>query len=275
MIETGQELKCPCRSGNQKLMFTYHEPPVGEIKFKFSSSNKYERKITRCGTCGHFLSKHDMDMSQLYSDDYVNSTYGQDGIIKAFNRINSLDPKKSDNVGRVDRILRFADTHFQEKADKPSVLDVGSGLCVFLNRIKLAGWNCVALDPDQRATKHAEEVVGIKAVCGDFLTVDKLEKYDVITFNKVLEHVREPIVFLEKAMEHLNMGGFIYLELPDGEGASKEGYGREEFFIDHHHIFSSASLCILATQAGLTVKELETLKEPSTKYTLRSFLVKN
>jgi len=94
----------------------------------------------------------------------------------------------------------------------------------------------------------------------------------VITFNKVLEHIVDPVKVLAKAKEHLNPQGFVYIELPDGEVASKEGKGREEFFIDHPHIFSEASVECLARRAGFNVRLLERLQEPSTKYTLYAFL---
>ena len=51
-----------------------------------------------------------------------------------------------------------------------------------------------------------------------------------------------------------------------------EGAGREEFFIDHHHMFSSDSLRIAAAKAGFDVLTLERLREPSTKFTVRAFL---
>ena len=54
----------------------------------------------------------------------------------------------------------------------------------------------------------------------------------------------EPLHLLERCRRDLAPGGFLYLELPDGEAAMEDvdGYGREEFFVEHHHIFSMASI---------------------------------
>lgn len=268
-------LQCPCKAEYFTNVFTYDAPPEGEIRFSFSASQKYYRELLRCNLCGHFVSVHEMDDSSLYSGDYVNSNYGDDGIRRAFERIISLDPTKSDNTGRVQRILEFANKHFTAVAlanRSPSVLDVGSGLCVFLHRMKEAGWDCTALDPDGRAANHALETVGVKAVCGDFMELRDLGRFDVVTFNKVLEHVKDPVTMLAKTAEHVREGGFVYVELPDGEAAVSDGPGREEFCIDHPHVFSGASLTMLAVRAGFTVHTLERLREPSTKYTLRAFL---
>ena len=101
---------------------------------------------------------------------------------------------------------------------------------------------------------------------------EQLGQFDVITFNKVLEHVEDPVTMLARATRHLNPKGFVYVEVPDGEAASVEGSEREEFFIEHHHVFSPASMAMTAERAGFRVEALERLREPSTKFTIRTFL---
>jgi hypothetical protein len=81
------------------------------------------------------------------------------------------------------------------------------------------------------------------------------------------------VSMLARSLQHLRQGGFVYIELPDGEAALVEGPERQEFFIDHWHVFSATSLAILATRAGFRLQALERLHEPSGKYTLRAFLV--
>src|SRR5262245_41199081 len=105
---------CPLCGGEHFVnVFTYHAAPEGETRFRFSSDCEYLRAVWRCGRCGHFLSVHNMDEGALYTADYVTSTYGEDRIGRAFERITALDPAKSDNVGRVHRILEFAQTHLK------------------------------------------------------------------------------------------------------------------------------------------------------------------
>ena len=270
MTKIDPPLGCPCAGERFEPVFRYTEPPAGEIKFAFSAQTGYRREILRCQTCGHFVSQHAMDTSGLYSGAYVNATYGDDnGLRRNFERIVNLDQTKSDNAGRVRRVLDFSAGWFGGKL--PSILDVGSGLCVFLHRLKQAGWDCTALDPDSRAAAHAREAVGVKAFCGDFFLIPDLGQFDVISFNKVLEHVADPVAMLRKAREHLDPRGFVYIELPDGEAAQSEGFGREEFFIDHPHVFSSASFANLIVRSGLSLQTLERVREPSTKFTLRAF----
>lgn len=268
-------LNCPCQGQHFTPEFIYTAPPEGETRFNLGQQS-YEREIWRCQLCQHFVSVHQMDLQSLYQQDYVNSTYGEDRFRQVFDRITSLPPEKSDNVGRVQRILEFADQQLTRPAQEnrvPTILDVGSGLCVFLHRLKTAGWLGTALDPDPRMVKHAQKTVGVQGICGDFMQLSDLGQFDVITFNKVLEHVADPVAMLHKSAQHLNPGGFVYVELPDGEGAATEGPGREEFFIEHLHVFSAASIVLLIERAGFELVELERLREPSSKYTLRAFAI--
>lgn len=268
--------KCICGCSDFFVAFSYDRPPEGETRFQFSSQAEYKREILRCRTCGHFLAAHRVDSAALYGGDYVSSNYGDDGgIRKSFERIMSLPPEKSDNVGRVRRIIEFAKKHFGDsyQNERRTILDVGSGLGVFIARMKEAGWQGTALDPDARAVSHAKEVVGVKAVLGDFMAAKNLGRFNVVTFNRVLEHVENPVAMLGKSRENVEENGFVYVEVPDGENAADEGAGREEFFIDHLHVFSASSLAILAAKAGFSLSLLERLREPSGKYTLYAFLL--
>jgi SAM-dependent methyltransferase len=264
-------LQCPCDRRFDEPAFKYDSPPSGETRFELGGQ-AYCRSYSRCGLCGHWYSDHKMDLANLYTGTYVESTYG-DRMRQTFDRILALPEEKSDNAARVARILGFAKSFFPLEK-KPTLLDVGSGLGIFPYRMKEAGWNCTALDPDPRAAAHSREVVGVQAITGNFMLIgpEQLGKFDVITFNKVLEHVEDPVAMLSKAPRHLNPNGCVYVEVPDGEAAAVEGPEREEFFIEHHHVFSTTSLTMMVSRAGFRVEVLMRLREPSTKYTICAFL---
>lgn len=254
-------LRCPCEGRFFEVAWVYDAPPEGETRFELS--RPYQREMRRCGACGHYVSKH--GLGDIYGSAYVDSTYGN-RIRDTYERIMALPEDESDNAGRARRVLEFAGP------GPRTALDVGSGLCVFLARLKQAGWRGTALDPDPRAAEHAREVVGVEAVCGDYLELDGLGRFDVVTFNKVLEHVEDPVGMLARSAEHVAEGGFVYVEVPDGPAAAGEGPGREEFFVEHLHVFSPASLALAAERAGLRLVRIERLREPSTKFTLCAFL---
>lgn len=270
----GATLACPCEPQLSRR-FLYEAPPEGETRFDLRGA-AYRREYWTCDVCGHFFSAHDIDLAGLYGADYVNSTYGE-RMRQVFERILALPPESSDNTGRVARILSHAEASLAAAPGRTprTLLDIGSGLAVFPFRMAQHGWRCTALDPDPRAAEHARTVAGLAAVTGDFMTIDpaSLGRFDAVTFNKVLEHVLAPVEMLRRALPCLAPGGFVYVEVPDGEAAGRDGPHREEFFIEHHHVFTAASLAMTAGRAGFAVATMERLREPSSKYTLRAFLV--
>ena len=113
------------------------------------------------------------------------------------------------------------------------------------------------------------------AVHGSVIEKSELGQFHLITFNKVLEHVDEPITILSNISHLLLPDGMVYVELPDGEGAEVEGKEREEFLLGHVHIFSAVSFSLLALRSKLTLLRMERLREPSGKYTLRGIMKPN
>jgi hypothetical protein len=141
-----------------------------------------------------------------------------------------------------------------------------------LSRIKkVTGWSCTALDPDPRSCDHAISVVGVEAIRGNLLDIKPNSKYNIVTLNKVIEHSKYPIKMLEKAREFLDENGLMYIEVPDAESALRDSPNREEFTIDHPHVFSASSLALCIERAGLKLISIERVIEPSSKYTLRAF----
>lgn len=262
-------LGCPCAERHLVPAFAYTARPAGEIAFPLAGA--YQREYRRCALCEHWFSHHAMDISALYDGTYVDATYGA-GLRQTYDRIMALPAERSDNLGRVAAVRDFAERRFAGARPAPRLLDVGAGLGVFPARMKDAGWHCTALDPDPRAAAHARDTVGVAAVTGDFRALaGQLGAFDVVSFNKVLEHVEDPVAMLATSRPLVADGGFVYVELPD-VNAAIEGKGREEFFIEHHHVFSAASVSLLSTRAGFHLLALEALREPSGKYTLRAFL---
>jgi len=265
--------RCPISGLSEaRLIFSYDAPPEGEIGFSRPKNASYWREVWQFAGSDHYVSCHAMAVAADYDGDYVDATYGgREGMARTFARIIALPPERSDNAGRAKRVGAFAKAYLAGVA-RPRLLDVGAGLGVFPHAVKAMGWECVAIDPDARAVEHMNERVGVRAIQGDFMTVGLDERFDIVTFNKVLEHVPDPITMLKRAVRFLADGGFVYLELPDGEMAAREGAGREEFFIEHLHVFSFASIVMLANAAGFTPLLVERLREPSAKFTLRAVL---
>lgn len=261
-------IRCPVTGETSwRLLARFDAPPAGETDFGLRA---YRRELWQGTATGHIVNRHDMDLSALYAGDYWDRTYGADGVRRQFDRIMALPPERSDNRGRVAHVEGYWAA--AAPAAPRTLLDVGAGLAVFPAAMRAAGWSATALDPDPRAAAHAEEVAGVAGLAADFLTDPIDRRFGLVSFNKVLEHVADPVAMLARARDVLAPGGRVYVELPDGEAAIADSPAREEFFIEHYCAFSMASYALLAWRAGFRVETVERLVEPSGKYTLRGFL---
>ena len=83
--------------------------------------------------------------------------------------------------------------------------------------------------------------------------------------------LRSPYTMIKKAKKNLNKNGIIYIEVPDAVEASKKGKNREEFFIDHLHVFSKDSLYLLLKKASYKKINIGQILEPSGKFTIYAF----
>lgn len=268
--------RCPmCGCEDMHGHFVYTEPPPLEHHFDSVKAWQYHREVHRCARCGHYLEHLNADLSDLYKGDYAATIWGDAASMRAtFDKINALPPGRSDNLERVQYIREsLARLWPKERCDQaPRLLDVGSGLGVFPYRMRQNGWDCTAIDMDPALTRHVNQVVGIPTVVGDVTTIDGLGQFDLITFNKVLEHVADPVAILSGVRRLLKPGGYVYVELPDGEGAEIEGQEREEYLLGHIHVFSFASYALLGLRAGMSVVKCDRVREPSTKFTLRGLM---
>ena len=248
------------------------------MPFKLDSQ-KYYRKYLECKKCGHWFSFHNLNLENLYEEEYVNSTYGGfDGMKNKFEKIISLPLGKSDNLERVERINHFLGKK-NNKNFRGKLLDIGCGLGVFPYEMQKLGWEVTGSEKDDRTIKHLNREVGLKNIYKNFDEIKRFSfsNYDLITLNKVLEHVVDPINLLKEVSLFIKETGYIYIEVPDTENASRNGdpLQREEFYIEHHHGFTLTSLSQALDISGLKIESSERIFEPSGKYTLFCFCSKS
>ena len=274
-IKKNYEVKCKC-PGPQKdmknsiILYSYTKPPKNEPDYGIS---RYKREIFKCNICNHYRALHNIDTKKFYSENYSVISHGSN-IEEKFEKILSLK-KKSDNYFRVKRFLDFFKNSLNRKI---KLLDVGSGLCVFLYAIsKKVSWNIQGIEPDLNFVNFARKKLKLNV---SRLTLEKnknKKKYDIISLNKVIEHVKNPILFLKKINKMLKKNGYIYIEVPDGESASqhKDAKNRQEFYVDHLHVFSLKSLANCTKFANFKLLKIDKICEQSGKLTLYAFAKKN
>lgn len=265
-----------CASEQVVLLEEITKKPTVETDYGITD-DAYYRQVFKCSNCGVFFNHHTLiDLKTFYLGTY-NHSINQNNFLGRFKRIINLPPEQSDNVGRVNRVVAFLQDHFENVADVKA-LDVGSGTCVFLHELKKYVNHTYCVDPDPTAVNHAKVEVGVSdAFQGGISDMDDSLKFDLITFNKVLEHVEDPIEQLNEAKNRLTDQGIIYVELPEGMKIYENGQiaQRAEFAVEHLTVFTDQSIRYLASEAGLQTLVSESITDPSGKYTIYSFLKKS
>lgn len=263
-----------CGSTDSVFIADIRQKPKDEIDFGIPPED-YRRFIYHCRSCSVYFEVHDEYITpEFYSGAYNEVTYHQ-RIFDNYQKIRSLPKERSDNKHRVERVANFIDMHLGLPRQQVRILDVGSGLCVFAAELKDMGFTCYCIDPDPTAIEHAIQNIKVDgAHTGTLEDFESEQKFHLISFNKVLEHIKEPIDTLKKAKDFLASRGIVYVELPDGDGALKYGdfIDREEFYLGHFTIFNKASFNYLAQTAGFDCLEVECIHEPSDKYSIYGFL---
>jgi len=261
-----------CGSTELLDLLTIDRKPDYETDYHISP-DQYHRKIYQCTSCHAYINFHNLLDEDFYSGEY-NRAIVSGTIEKRFYKIISLPESSSDNKQRVKRVVSFMD-QIMPPTKRLWVLDIGSGTCVFPYEMKLKGYYTSCIDPDESAIRHAKNNVRVDhAHHGDIFNFRSECKYDLITFNKVLEHLKDPANHLKEASRYLNSKGIIYIELPEGDRIVNNNRIREraEFAIEHYTIFNRSSIRKLADNCNMKIIKDEVITDPSGKYTIFAFL---
>jgi SAM-dependent methyltransferase len=258
-----------CGSSEAQLCATIASRPAGEVDYHIPP-DRYYRRIFRCHRCGVFFNDHSCLPASFYEGAYNEASYGS-RFLARYEAVMALPAERSDNKQRAARLHAFLQSRGRIP-ERTRVLDIGAGLCVFPAEMLRHGYRAYAIDPDPRVVRHALEVVKVEhAWAGSVENLPANETFDLVTLNKVLEHVRRPLDGLKSARSAVSRPeGAVYVELPDGEAAAAaEGFvDRSEFYVEHLTAYGPQSIRWLVEHAGLRIVELSRLREPSGKYTI-------
>tara|TARA_B100000886_G_C20400576_1_gene482403 strand:+ start:757 stop:1575 length:819 start_codon:yes stop_codon:yes gene_type:complete len=264
VIKSKKSIKTSCFCINKKIIqniLRYNSKPLGETDFRIKKK-EYKRSYSKCNNCDHYFSNHNYDLEKLYRMNYSKLTYGsQQKIFYIFRKVLNLPKSKSDNKFRIKRVMKIVKKNFV-------CLDVGSGLGVFPYELKKNKIKVHCLEKDKNLNKHLKKMK-LDVVNNSIFLKKNSSKYDLITMNKIIEHIENPKLFLSKFLNILKKPGYLYIEVPSTSALkSKLGKRSEEFFIEHFHIFSKKSLKNLLNFINLKIIYVKDIKENSGKYTL-------
>jgi Methyltransferase domain len=238
----------------------------------------YQRAWRPCEACG--VAQNEQRMDDERALDALAAAYYEvdlgNNLRQKFDRVMSMPPEQSDNAGRVSRIKEFVRSHLASRPGRRHLLDIGAGLGVFLARFladEPQEWIGTAVEPDPNAAAHLRSVGGFRVIEAKFTGDESdLAEADLITLNKVVEHLANPLQLINAAMCKLRPSqGTMYIEVPDALTISRRPPTDNILGALHKHLYSPRALIVLIERAGLEVMRVGRVFEPSGKITVFGF----
>lgn len=146
------------------------------------------------------------------------------------------------------------------------LLDIGSGPGYFLDAGAKRGWDVLGFEPSVTAARYSSER-GLMVV-NDMFSAEKATShglFDAIMISLVLEHVPDPVQFIEEAKQVLAPGGLLCIIVPNDYNPLQkllvEYHGYKPWWVvPKHHLnyFSIESLTKLLQSRDFAPVEVET-----------------
>jgi len=229
------------------------ECPVCGGKEQESFLERMGIRTVRCPACSHVYANPCLKREEaikVYSDDRTAFSIYTEPVQQ------DLDRKKY-QYG-VDLIDTF------DPPARERILDIGCGAGVFLQVAAASGWrSCVGVDANAAYEETYRDTAGIQYLFGTFETMDP-EKlggdYDAVTMWNVLEHIYDPVPFLQSVGDILKPGGLLFVMVPNVKSLATRLIRTlaPRFNWKHLHYFSPASLTRVVESAGLELVHQET-----------------
>lgn len=261
--------------------------------YQFPSTKRVERKQA-CVACGtpsgmqvglvDYIGLQDVDIVQcpncglISHDPIADMKTFQEGCNKLY-RIQQSHSDKKQTLQGFKRAFRngnfFARKYLSAYWGKnfdAKILEVGSGDGYFLQGVKnqFPKSRIHYLDLASELMPYYKEYFDCVTHCGELESLEGHdESFDLIVFRDLLEHVRNPLVFLNEAYKKLKAGGRIFFITPNGKEdlwmtfqRFEKTYDRKLWLLNHIHFFLPESLDFL-------LKKSQFQRELSFKYGLK------
>ncbi len=233
----------------------------------------YDRRWVECSGCGAATSVQAPENRcrlEAIAAGYYEVDLAGGSVAEKYAAVMALAPEKSDNVQRVARVCAFLRSRGLQGG---RALDIGAGTGVFLARFLAEGpsWKGVGVEPDPQAARHLRSLGRFEVLEGLFGPSHGLGRFELVTLNKVVEHLPKPVDLVREAAGALAASGVLYLELPDKRTALERPPSDNILGALHCHLYDVSSIVRLVERAGLAPLAVDQVHEPSGKISVFAF----
>jgi SAM-dependent methyltransferase len=207
--------------------------------------------LRRCRTCELVYASFYADPDDVYVDGYLSGAgpFGIDVSNELFQRYLAAT-----NDTRVGIITQWA--------GRPGrLLDVGCGSGEFLARAAAAGWDVQGVEPVEQSAEIARRR-GVPVISG-VLEDSGLRQgdFDVVVANHVLEHMADPVAFIQSIVRWARPSGLVVVEVPNFGSRLRARTGASWIhlrWLEHVCHYTPSTVRAVLRSSGLTVNHLVT-----------------
>ncbi len=139
------------------------------------------------------------------------------------------------------------------------ILEVGSAKGHLLHVLRHLGHKVQGVELSSSASENTRSHFGVDVFNGsieEYVSDEALRPHDIVWCNDVIEHVPDPIGFLQSCAKALNPGGRLILDTPNaGAQAVREGNPSWDAYNPYHiYLFGPENIELLLDKAGLRVQ---------------------
>lgn len=229
-------------------------------QFSKKSGAGDEFTLVKCRNCGlNFLSEvpDPVEISKYYEREYFTKRTD-----RGYNNYFSLELK--DEIERVFK-LNLSDLGFYEfeksLTNGKFSLDIGCAAGYFVHYLKNRGWNAKGIDISRECVEHAREQQ-LDVLQADYLDIDFIEKFDLITLWATIEHLHDPGLVLDKIYNDLKKDGMLYISTCRADGMNFMRLFGERWrfynFPEHIYFFSYNTIKRLLSRHGFRLLHYRT-----------------
>jgi SAM-dependent methyltransferase len=207
-------------------------------------------QIVRCNHCGLMYAnpQESVDCDIYTADDRLKAY--QDWVEAS----SQYFVKQHVQLPDQEEIIHMLNNLFPERG---KLLEIGSYLGVFLNRIRADGWDVRGLEPDPGPANHSRSKYGLEVI-GEFLPNAGFsdDEFDAVIMLHVIEHVPNPVEILHEIHRILKTDGVLIVETPRFDSFMFKFLGRRERSITipgHIYFFTTQTLQQILERNGFEV----------------------
>lgn len=184
-----------------------------------------------------FLDEPPVDLGNYYQGDYYS--------IPTLDQLQKVAGKDTNKIELVRRFIKSG-----------RLLEVGPAFGVFAWQAKEAGFVVDVIEMDLRCCEYLQNTLGLNVTQSDNppVAMATLPAHDAIAIWHVLEHLPDPVKFLEAAANNLKPGGVLVIAMPNPGAWQFKVMGRHWPHLDaprHLTLIPEAWLTRQATMLGL------------------------